>query len=171
MREWGVARCGAARERQYNHHPPRARAQQRAPRTTSLISHAALTLFFLQQISGARPAFAPPRVVRIAPKALPDVEVPIYIKPGRFAPEVVIGQKVMPAVPLVTLPQITTYTLLRPVREVPISGAPFSDAPISGAPISGGPRKMLKKKKGKKAAPPAPVSGVGPYEAYEQVLG
>jgi len=94
--------------------------------------------------------------------------VPNYVKPGRFAQEVVIGQKVKPAVPLVVLPEITTYTLLRPVRQEAVSGAP-----ISGAPISGGPRKMLKKKgkKGQQQAPPAPVSGVGPYEAYEKVLG
>ena len=108
-------------------------------------------------------------MVRIAPKQLPDKVVPNYLKPGLFAPEVVIGKRVKPAVPLVTLPEITTFTLLRPVREVPISGAPISGAPISGAPISGGPRKMLKKK-GKKA-PPAPVSGVGPYAEYEQLLG
>ena len=50
----------------------------------------------------------------------------------------------------------------------------MSGAPISGiAPVSGGPRKFLKKKvkKGLLPPPPAPVSGVGPYEAYEKVLG
>ena len=92
-----------------------------------------------------------------------------YVKPGRFAPEVVIGEKVKPAVPLVVLPEITTYTLLRPVRQEAVSGAPISGF----APVSGGPRKFLKKegKKGLLPPPPAPVSGVGPYEEYEKVLG
>jgi hypothetical protein len=87
--------------------------------------------------------------------------VPNYVKPGRFAPDVVIGEKVLPAKPLVVAPEIRTFVPLRRVEAV-------SGAPISGAPISGVPRKMGKGKK-KMPPPPAPVSGVGPYEAYEKL--
>ena len=84
------------------------------------------------QVSGVR--LPPPQVVRIAPKAMPDKVVNNYVKPGLLAPQVVIGEKVKPAMPLLVAPEIRTFVPLKAVSGPPV-GVTGPSVAVPGPPV------------------------------------